>query len=101
MERIDLLYAAKVRRISCCSTGTVGSVEILVLLCCHNLLVLKGCLLFKIGLLILHLLLLPLLLHQRHVLHLGELLRGRLLWNQILVRHFHLAERGRRCFLRR
>ena len=84
--------------IACGATGVV-LVESLVLLGSHHLLVFEGCLLFKIGL-IEHLLLLPLLLHHSHVLHLGELFGCGLLWDKILVRHFHLVECDRTCFLR-
>ena len=94
MERIDFLDASTA--ITCCFVLEV-LVESLVLLSCHHLLVFEGCLLFKIGL---HLLLSPVLLHHGHVLHLGELFGCSLLWDQILVRHFHLVECDRAYFLR-
>lgn len=94
LERIDFLDASTA--IACCFFLEV-LVESLVLLCCHHLLVFERGLLYQIGL---HLLLLPMLLHHGHVLHLGELFGCSLLWDQILVRHFHLVECDGAYFLR-
>ena len=96
LERINLLNASST--ITCCFSLEV-LVERLVLLSSHSLLVFDGCLLFKIRL-IKHLLLLPMLLHHGHILHLGELFGCSLLWDKILVRHFHLVKCDRAYFLR-
>ena len=84
--------------ITCCLALKV-LLETVKLLCGHNLLVLERSFSISIRLIQHLLLLLPMLLHH-NVLHLRELFGCSLLWNKILVWHFHLVKCDGIYFLR-